>query len=87
MKIFFYKSILVLFLFLIGFHYSINYVEKSVKRKIQENFSKERVELLKNKIKSEMETAIDKKVFISQEDAELINNFLKKIDNDLNKKN
>ena len=84
MKIFFYKSILVLFLFLIGFHYSINYVVKSVKKEIEENISKERVELLKNKIKSEMQTAIDKKVFISKEDAELINNFLKKINNDLN---
>ncbi len=85
MKIFFYKSVLVLFLFLLGFHYSINYVEKSIKREIEKNFSKERVEFLKNKIKSEMQTAINKKTFISQEDAELINNFLKKIDSDLNK--
>tara|TARA_Y200000002_G_C22407427_1_gene548343 strand:- start:455 stop:715 length:261 start_codon:yes stop_codon:yes gene_type:complete len=86
MKIFFYKSILVLFLFLVGFHYSFNYVLKIVKANIEQNFSKENIEQIKNKIKEEMEVAINKDIFISKEDANLINKFLNKISSDLNKK-
>lgn len=86
MKIFFYKSILVLFLFLVGFHYSFNYVLKIVESNIEQNFSKENIEQIKNKIKKEMEVAINKDVFISKEDANLINKFLNKISSDLNKK-
>ena len=85
MKLFFYKSILVLFLFLVGFHYSFNYVLKIVKANIEQNFSKENIEQIKNKIKEEMEVAINKDIFISDEDANLINKFLDKISSDLNK--
>jgi len=86
MKIFFYKSILVLFLFLVGFHYSFNYVLKIAKANIEQNFSKENIEQIKNKIKEEMQVAINKDIFISKEDANLINKFLNKISSDLNKK-
>ena len=86
MKIFFYKSILVLFLFLVGFHYSFNYVFKIFKTNIEQNFSRENIEQIKNKIKEEMEVAINKDVFISEEDSNLINKFLDKISSDLNKK-
>ena len=86
MKLFFYKSILVLFLFLVGFHYSFNYVLKIVKTNIEQNFSRENIEQIKNKIKEEMEVAINKDVFISEEDSNLINKFLDKISSDLNKK-
>ena len=84
MKIFFYKSLLVLFLFLIGFHYSFNYVAKEIKNNIEKNFSKEKIEIIKDKIKKEMNVAIDKDNFISKEDANLINRFLDKIKSDLN---
>ena len=86
MKIFFYKCILVFSLFLIGFHYSFNYVVKFTKTKINNNFSKENIERLKNKLRNEMKVGIDKKVFISKEDAKLINDFLEKITLDLDKK-
>ena len=84
MKLFFYKSILVLFLFLVGFHYSYNYVEKKIKIIIQENLSQEKIEIIKKKIKEEMKVAIDKDDYISKEDADLINTFLNKIRSDLN---
>ena len=85
MKLFFYKSILVFFLFLIGFHYSFNYIVKSTKKKLEENFSREKIELLKIKAKEEMKVAINKDEFISKKDAELINKFLEKVSSDLNK--
>ena len=87
MKIFFYKSILVFFLFLAGFHYSFNYVVKFTKNKVSSNFSKENIEVLKDKIKNEMKTGINKDVFISKEDAQIINGFLDKIITDLNQAN
>ncbi len=85
MKIFFYKSILVFFLFLLAFHYSYNFVAKSIERKINSNFSKDNIQILKAKIKDEMNNAINKDKFISNEDAELINKFIDKLINDLNK--
>ena len=85
MKIFFYKSVLILFLFLIGFHYSFNYVVKTTKRNIESNISKEKIEYIKKKIKDEMKVAINKDKFISTEDANLINQFLDKISKNLNK--
>ena len=87
MKIFFYKSILVFFLFLAGFHYSFNYVVKFTKNKVSNNFSKENIEILKDKIRSEMKTGIDKDVFITKEDAQIINGFLDKINTDLKQAN
>ena len=86
MKIFFYKSILVFFIFLLAFHYSYNFVAKSIERKINSNFSKDNIQILKAKIKDEMNNAINKDKFISNEDAELINKFIDKLLNDLNKK-
>ena len=85
MKLFFYKSILIFFLFLIGFHFSFNYIVKEVRSNIENNFSKERIEDIKSKLRDEMEVAIEKDVFISKDDAELINKFFNKIKTDLNK--
>ena len=87
MKIFFYKSILIFFLCLAGFHYSFNYVVKFTKNKVSNNFSKENIEILKDKIRSEMKTGIDKDVFITKEDAQIINGFLDKINTDLKQAN
>ena len=55
--------------------------------KVSSNFSKENIEVLKDKIKNEMKTAINKEVFISKEDAQIINGFLDKIITDLNRAN
>ena len=85
MKIFFYKSVLILFLFLIGFHYSFNYVVKTTKRYIESTISKENIEHIKKKIKDEMKVAVNKDKFISTEDANLINQFLDKVFKDLDK--
>ena len=59
---------------------------KSIEKRISSNFSKENIEILKSKIKDEMNNAINKDKFISNEDAELINKFIDKLVNDLNKK-
>ena len=87
MKIFFYKSILVFFLFLTAFHLSFSYVVKKTKNEINELVSKERSELIKNKIRDEINVALTKEEYIRKEDAILINKFLNKIKEDLKKYN
>jgi hypothetical protein len=62
-------------------------VVKFTKNKVSNNFSKENFEVLKEKIKNEMKTGINKDIFISKEDAQIINGFLDKIITDLNQAN
>ena len=87
MKIFFYKSLIVVFLFLITFHFSFNYVYKKISTEILNTFSKDKIESIKNKIRSEIKTAISKDVYINPEDAKIINDLLDKIKLDLKQNN
>ena len=85
MKLFFYKSILVFFLFLAAFHFSFGYVVKKVEKNIETNISKEKAEEFKSLIIDEMEKAIVKENYIKPKDALIINKFIDKIKSDLNK--
>ena len=85
MKIFFYKSILIFFLFIVAFHFTFGIASKNIKGQMQETLSKESVEKVKNQIRDEMENAVKKDRYISSEDAKLINKFLNKIKTDLEK--
>lgn len=87
MKIFFYKSLIVVFLFLITFHFSFNYVYKKISTEILNTFSKDKIESIKNKIRSEIKTAVSKDVYINPEDAKIINDLLDKIKLDLKQNN
>ena len=85
MKLFFYKSVIVFFLFLLAFNLSYGYVSKKIDYLINEKVSKNSIEIIKEKIKNEMKVALTKEDYIKPEDAVLINNFLDKIKSDLNK--
>ena len=85
MKIFFYKSVLIFFLFIVAFHFTFGIASKNIKRQMQETLSKGSVEKVKNQIRDEMENAVKKDRYISSEDAKLINKFLNKIKTDLEK--
>ena len=85
MKLFFYKSFLVFFLFLAAFHFSFGYVVKKVEKNIETNISKEKAEEFKSLIIDEMEKAIVKEDYIKPKDALIINKFIDKIKSDLNK--
>ncbi len=87
MKIFFYKTLLVSFVFFIVFKITIGSVISSFESKIHNLSSKENIEMIKEKIREEIKVAINKEKFINEEDAELINAFLKKIQTDLNNQN
>ncbi len=83
MKLFFYKSLLVFFLFLVDFHLSYNQIVRTIKNEISTLISKEKINSIKEKLKDEMKTAIDKDVYLDPADAKLINEFLNKIKTDL----
>ena len=87
MKVFFYKSLVVVFLFLISFHLSFNFLLRKIKTEITNNFSKDKIEIVKEQIRSELQNAIEKDNYINPSDAKLINLFLNKIKSDLNKNN
>jgi len=79
MKIFFFKSILIFFLFIIAFHLTFNIAIKKINQQIYEIRTKENVEKIKNQIRDEMKNAIEKDNYINKDDARLISSFLKKI--------
>ena len=85
MKLFFYKSILVFFLFLVAFQFTIGSTIKKVKTEITSIVSKEKVDKIKMQILEEMKNATNKKDYIKREDAIIINEFINKIKLDLKK--
>ena len=85
MKLFFYKSVLIFFLFLAAFHFSIGYTMKKIKVDLISAISKDNVENIKIKIRKEMQSAINKNNYINPDDALLINKFINKIKSDLEK--
>jgi|TARA_B100001964_G_scaffold187273_1_gene208175 hypothetical protein len=84
MKIFIYKSIIIFFLFILGFYLTFGYVKRELLNEIDQLTSKENIEYLKKNLKDQMKIAINKEKFINDEDSKLINDFLNKIENDLN---
>ena len=87
MKLFIYKSIIVSFLVILIFKATIGGVIKNYEKKIYESFNKEKLEYVKEKIRGELNNALEKKNYFSKEDAILINKFLTKIRDELSSNN
>lgn len=85
MKIFFYKTLLIAFSFFIVFKLTIGSLIKEVENKIYESISKENIELIKKDIREQIIIAVKKDNFINKDDADLVNAFIDKIKQDLNK--
>ena len=83
MKLFIYKSLLVFFLIFLLFQLTIGSVIKNYENKIDQYFSKQNLDHVKLKIREEMKNAIKKENYLSPEDAELINKFLKKLQKEI----
>tara|TARA_B100001057_G_scaffold500738_1_gene617488 strand:- start:4744 stop:5046 length:303 start_codon:yes stop_codon:yes gene_type:complete len=84
MKLFIYKSLLACLLIFILFHLTIGYTVRSYEIKIQNYISKDKITFLKSKLRSEIENGLSKDRILTKEDSILINNFLKKINKELN---
>ena len=83
MKFFIYKSLIIFFLALILFKFTIGNVVTNYEEKMSTYFSEENLILIKQKAREEMQNAIDKENYLKPEDAELINKFLKKIQDEI----
>ena len=85
MKFFLYKSLLIFFLFLAAFHFSFGFVAKKIKIEISNTFSKDQIEIIKAKLRVEMQDALKKENYINPEDAKILNKFIEKVKSDLEK--
>ena len=83
MKFFIYKSLIIFFLVFLLFKLTFGSLIKNYEKKIDSYFSKGNLNLIKVKIKEEMQNAIGKENYLNPEDAELINKFLKKLQNEI----
>ena len=86
MKLFFYKSILIFFLFIASIHFSFGLIKNELKRDYNKVISKENSEQIKNKIREELRNGIKKEDLLNDEDAKLLNDFIKKIKSELDNK-
>ena len=78
MKIFFYKTLLVALVFFVTFKLTIGSLTNEIENKIYKIKSKENIEKLKENLRNQIILALEKDEFIKNDDAELINSFLKK---------
>jgi hypothetical protein len=83
MRIFIYKTLFLVILIYILFQLTIGHTIKKIKEEIYNLKSKENIELIKNKIREEIEVAIKKDKLLDERDKKLINNFLEKIRREL----
>jgi len=83
MRIFVYKTLFLVILIYILFQLTIGNTIKKIKEEIYNLKSKENIELIKNKIREEIEVAIKKDKLLDERDKKLINNFLEKIRREL----
>ena len=84
MKIFFYKIAIIFFFILVTFQLTICSQLRNFERKIENLKSKENIEIIKNKLREELRNASSKERYLSKEDAELIKNFINKLNTEIN---
>tara|TARA_B100000401_G_scaffold395972_1_gene305231 strand:- start:157 stop:420 length:264 start_codon:yes stop_codon:yes gene_type:complete len=84
MKLFIYKSLIVIFLVFVLFHTTIGYVLRDYEAKIYNTFDKEKISFIREKIREEIKDGINSDRILSQEDAALLNDFINKIRSEIN---
>ena len=72
---------------IIVFKFTISKTIQNYEKKLYENFSKEKVEFYKTKIRDEMKNAINKDNYLNKEDAKLIKQFMDKVKAELSSAN
>ena len=83
MKFFLYKFVIILVGVFLLFEFTIGSKLKYYERNLRNIFSKQNIEFIKLKAKDEMRVAINKDVYLNPEDAKLLSQFLKKIQQEL----
>lgn len=84
MKYFIYKLFAVSALMFIVYHATIGYTIKNLKIELANSFDKDKIEYLRNKIRNEIKSSLNKEKILNPDDAELIEKFIKKISSEIN---
>ena len=85
MKIFVYKALFVFVCIFILFQLTVGMKIKQLKQELEKLQSKENIEVIKNKLRDELNNAVNKENYLSADDAKLINEFINKLKNELSK--
>lgn len=84
MKIFLIKTGVIFFAVLVLFKLTVGSLYNSLQKKFDEQFSKEQIVLIKDKIREEMRKGIEKDKILNDDDAKLIQEFIKKLLKEIN---
>ena len=84
MRQFIYKTIIIILAVFVVFEFTIGKTINKFNQKAEMIFTKEGRKDVVQTIKSEMQKAIDKENYLTEEERVLINNFILKIRNELN---
>ena len=83
MKIFVYKLLLSCFFLFLLYQLTINYTISEFKQKFYAIDTRENIELVKDKIRDEIKSGLEKDKIFKEEDAILLREFIKKVDAEL----
>ena len=83
MKIFVYKLLLSCFFLFLLYQLTVNYTISGYKQKFYAIDTKKNIELIKDKIRDEIKSSLEKDKILKEEDAILLREFLKKISKEL----
>ncbi len=83
MKIFVYKALFIFVCIFLLFQLTIGVKIKQFERELDNFKSKENIENIKNKIRKELRSAVEKENYLSDDDAKLINEFINKLKQEL----
>lgn len=84
MRIFVYKTLFIFLCLIITFKLTFGSLIHNIEDKVSEISSKEKVFLLKEKVREEIKSSLLKDNILEKEDAALISRFLKKISKEIN---
>ena len=83
MKIFVYKTLFIFICAFFLFQLTIGSKIKQLNNEIEKYKSQKNINDLKNKLRDELRTAVNKENYLSPEDAKLINDFINKLKKEL----
>tara|TARA_Y100000591_G_scaffold21754_1_gene16080 strand:+ start:34 stop:294 length:261 start_codon:yes stop_codon:yes gene_type:complete len=84
MKIFVIKALIIFVGIFMLFQLTVGSMVNNLREELNNQFSKEKIILVKEKIREEMKKGIEKEKLLNSEDADLIGKFLKKLLNEVN---
>ena len=84
MKIFVIKTLIIFISIFVLFQLTIGSLVNSLKKDFSDQLSREKIILVKDKIRDEMKKGLEKEQMLNPDDADLIGKFLKKLIKEVN---